>query len=195
MTSLEPRTSLGDHDLLFEALDHMPRPAPPEPAPPAPAAPVHRAEITLIDQPVIIDDPATNPVTSDEEAAVQAADGSEFDPVYARRLLITVLLAVISFSSSMTIVSASLPAIADDLNSTESTLAWSVTGLFLVMAVATPVLGRLGDIRGHRQIFLIGAGVLTIATAACGLAPNTGALIGARMFVGLGIAATMPTGM
>ncbi len=173
----------------------MPRPAPPEPAPPAPAPPVHRAEITLIDQPVIIDDPATNPVTSDEEAAVQAADGSEFDPVYARRLLITVLLAVISFSSSMTIVSASLPAIADDLNSTESTLAWSVTGLFLVMAVATPVLGRLGDIRGHRQIFLIGAGVLTIATAACGLAPNTGALIGARMFVGLGIAATMPTGM
>ncbi|MCP5028095.1 MAG: MFS transporter [Actinomycetia bacterium] len=205
MTSLEPRTSPEDPILLFEALENFAPPAPNNftpPAPPAPPAPpVHRDEITIIDEPVMIPtEPEPAPVAappagSAPESPEAAADGSEFDPVYAKRLLVTVLLAVISFSSSMTIVSASLPAIAADLNSSESTLAWSVTGLFLVMAVATPILGRLGDIRGHRQLFLVGAAVLTLATGACGLAPNTGALIGARMFVGLGIAATMPTGM
>lgn len=181
MTSLEPRTSQDDPVLLFEALDSI--------APPSPPAPVHRDEITIIEQP----EPEPQPV--EPQPVEGASDGDDFDPVYAKRLLITVLLAVISFSSSMTIVSASLPVIASNLNSTESTLAWSVTGLFLVMAVATPILGRLGDIHGHRQIFLIGAAILTLATAACGLAPNVGALIAARMVVGLGIAATMPTGM
>ena len=95
----------------------------------------------------------------------------------------------------MTIVSASLPTIADDLNSSEGFLAWSVTGLFLVMAVTTPIMGRLGDSHGHRKIFLIGAVLLGLGTLACALAPSAGAFVAARMLVGLAISATMPTGM
>lgn len=117
------------------------------------------------------------------------------DAAYLRRLLITVIGGLIVFSSSMTIVSASLPTMADDLDSTESFLSWSVTGLFLVMAVGTPVLGRLGDIHGHRTVFLAGSLVLCVGTALCGLAPTAAAFVGARMVVGLGIAATMPNAM
>jgi EmrB/QacA subfamily drug resistance transporter len=117
------------------------------------------------------------------------------DDAYPRRLLVTILSTVIVFSSSMTIVSASLPTMADDLDSSESFLSWAVTGLFLMMAIGTPVLGRLGDIRGHRQLFLAGAVVLSVGTVLCGVAPTATAFVAARMVVGLGIAATMPNGM
>ncbi|MEQ9162280.1 MAG: hypothetical protein RLN74_06205, partial [Ilumatobacter fluminis] len=57
-----------------------------------------------------------------------------------RRVLLTVLSCVVVFTASMTIVSASLPTMADDLDSSESLLSWAVTGLFLVMSVSTPVM-------------------------------------------------------
>jgi len=121
-------------------------------------------------------------------------DPDPYDP-YPRRLLLTILSAVIVFSSSMTIVSASLPTMAVSLDSTESFLAWSVTGMFLMMAVGTPVLGRLGDVLGHRSVFLAGAVTLSLGTVLCGLAPTATAFVAARMVVGLGIAATIPTAM
>ena len=57
---------------------------------------------------------------------------------------------------------ASLPTMADDLDASESLLAWAVTGMFLMTAVATPVLGRLGDVHGHRRLFLAGATVIAV---------------------------------
>ncbi|MAT04032.1 MAG: hypothetical protein CL424_03190 [Acidimicrobiaceae bacterium] len=112
-----------------------------------------------------------------------------------RRVLLTVLSCVIVFTSSMTIVSASLPTMADDLDSTESLLSWAVTGLFLVMSVSTPVMGRIGDGRGHRRVFLAGTVVLAAGTLACALAPTAILFVAARMVVGLGISATMPNGI
>ncbi|WP_420452525.1 MFS transporter [Ilumatobacter sp.] len=137
--------------------------------------------------------PESGPVLG--EVGVGSSVGDDHDRAYARRLLITVIGGLIVFSSSMTIVSASLPTMADDLDSTESFLSWSVTGLFLVMAVGTPVLGRLGDIHGHRRVFLIGSIVLSVGTILCGLAPTALAFVAARMVVGLGIATTMPNAM
>ncbi len=127
--------------------------------------------------------------------SVGASTDTTDDDGYPRRLLVTILSTVIVFSSSMTIVSASLPTMADDLESSEAFLSWAVTGLFLMMAIGTPVLGRVGDVRGHRQVFLGGAVVLSVGTALCGLAPSDAAFVAARMVVGLGIAATMPNGM
>ncbi|MEM8620653.1 MAG: MFS transporter [Actinomycetota bacterium] len=117
------------------------------------------------------------------------------DTRYPRRLLLTVISAIVVFASSMTIVSAALPTMATDLDSTESLLSWAVTGLFLVMAVCTPILGRLGDVHGHRKVFLWGAAVLSVATAAAAAAPSAETFVAARMLAGLGIAATMPTAM
>lgn len=127
--------------------------------------------------------------------ASETGDQVVADDPYPRRLLVTVLSAIIVFSSSMTIVSASIPTMADELDSSESFLAWAVTGLFLAMAVGTPILGRLGDVHGHRKVFLTGAVVLSAGTVLCGLAPTAEAFVAARMVVGLGIAATMPNSM
>ncbi len=136
--------------------------------------------------------PRVAPVTVERPAAPSA---SHLDDGYPRRLLLTILSAVVVFSSSMTIVSASLPTMAADLDSTEPFLAWSVTGMFLMMAVGTPVLGRMGDVHGHRRVFVTGAVVLSAGTILCGLAPTALTFVLARMVVGTGIAATMPTAM
>ncbi len=133
-------------------------------------------------------------VTAHDSPTVANTD-TDFDLKYAKRVLVTVVSTVIVFTSSMTIVSASLPTIAEDLDSSEGFLAWAVTGLFLVMAVATPIMGRLGDSHGHRKIFLSGAVLLGLGTLACALAPSAEAFVAARMIVGLAISATMPTGM
>lgn len=130
---------------------------------------------------------------------IEASTRTDGDAVdidrYPRQLLLTCIGALVVFSSSMTIVSASLPVMAEDLGSTESVLSWAVTGLFLSMAVATPVMGRLGDAHGHRRVFLIGAAIMAVGTVACAVAPTAGAFIAARMVVGLGIATTMPNAM
>lgn len=118
-----------------------------------------------------------------------------YDEVYARRLLITVILGVVAFSSSMTIVSAVLSVIADGLHSTPGAISWGVTGLFLTMAIGTPVMGRVGDAVGRRLVFLIGTATLTLGTVACAFAWNAASFIGFRMLVGFGIACTMPNGM
>ncbi len=117
------------------------------------------------------------------------------DPVYRRRLLLTVMMAVMGFGSLMTIVTVSLGEIAEDLGTNRTTLGWIVTGLMLTMAVVTPLGGKLGDIRGHRKIFLIGLAGSIVTTALCGIAWNAASLIGFRVLFGLTGALVQPAGM
>ncbi len=117
------------------------------------------------------------------------------DSRYRKRLLGTVMLAVMGFGSLMTIVTVSLSVIATDLNTTRQTLGWIVTGLMLSMAVLTPLGGKLGDIRGHRKMFLIGLAGSIVSTALCALAWNAASLIAFRVLFGVCGALVMPNGM
>ena len=102
-----------------------------------------------------------------------AVDPQQSDPVdqsdhgYSKRLLFVVMLAVMAFGSLMTIVTVSLDQIAVELDSSRATLTWMITGLMLAMAVVTPIRGKLGDLKGHRRVFLIGlvGGVVTTVAA------------------------------
>ena len=105
------------------------------------------------------------------------------------------MLAVMGFGSLMTIVTVSLSTIADDLGTSRATLGWVVTGLMLAMAVATPLAGKLGDIHGHRRVFLWGLGMGVVTTALCALAWNAGSLIAFRVLFGISGALVMPNGM
>ena len=132
----------------------------------------------------------------DERSGALAPDiGPEADPTYPRRLLLVVMLAVMGFGSLMTIVTVSLSEIAEDLDSSRATLGWIITGLMLSMAVATPLAGKLGDILGHRKLFLWGLLAGVVATALCGLAWNAASLIAFRVLFGLTGAMVMPNGM
>ena len=98
-----------------------------------------------------------------------------------RVIQIVALMGVAASSFTITVLSAALPDIADDLGSSTSTVTWVIAGPLLAFAVFTPMAGKLGDLYGHRRMYLIGftgAALMSIVTA---MSPNAGFLIGARI--------------
>ncbi|ALN86159.1 H+ antiporter-2 family protein [Lysobacter capsici] len=85
-----------------------------------------------------------------------------------------------------TIVNVALPSIRTDLGFSESSLAWVVNAYLLTFGGFLLLGGRLGDLFGHRRVFLIGIAVFTLASLACGLAGSQTFLVAARGVQGLG---------
>ena len=85
-----------------------------------------------------------------------------------------------------TIVNVALPSIRDDLGFSQESLAWVVNAYLLTFGGFLLLGGRLGDLFGHRRLFLSGIALFTAASLACGLATSQGALVAARAVQGLG---------
>ncbi len=106
-------------------------------------------------------------------------------------------LAAVAFGLFMimldnTVVNVALPSIAKDLHISIAELEWIVTGYALVFAALLITGGKLADMLGRRKIFTIGLAIFSLASLACGLAPNAGFLIGARGVQGVGAALMSP---
>ena len=85
-----------------------------------------------------------------------------------------------------TIVNVALPSIREDLGFSETSLAWVVNAYLLTFGGFLLLGGRLGDLFGHRRLFLLGIALFTAASLACGLATSQAFLIGARAVQGVG---------
>jgi EmrB/QacA subfamily drug resistance transporter len=86
----------------------------------------------------------------------------------------------------VTIVGVALPSIREDLGFSETSLAWVVNAYLLTFGGFLLLGGRLGDLFGHRRLFLIGIALFTLASLACGLANTQEFLVIARAVQGLG---------
>ncbi|WP_248746067.1 DHA2 family efflux MFS transporter permease subunit [Pseudomonas sp. MWU12-2037] len=102
--------------------------------------------------------------------------------------LIVLCLGVLMIVLDTTIVNVALPSIQTDLHFTQTSLAWVVNAYMLTFGGFLLLGGRLGDLYGHRRLFLLGIGFFTLASLACGLAHNQETLIWARAFQGLAAA-------
>src|SRR5437899_2477157 len=91
-----------------------------------------------------------------------------------------------------TVVNVALPSMRKSLDMTLSELEWVVAGYALTFAALMLTGGKLADYLGRRLIFMVGLAIFTGASLACGLAPNGGFLIGARVVQGLGGALMNP---
>src|SRR5438105_1337894 len=85
-----------------------------------------------------------------------------------------------------TIVNVALPSIRDDLGFSETSLAWVVNAYLLTYGGFLLLGGRLGDLFGHRRLFLAGISLFTLASLCCGLAHSQGFLVAARSIQGIG---------
>ena len=85
-----------------------------------------------------------------------------------------------------TIVNVALPSIREDLGFTETSLAWVVNAYLLTFGGFLLLGGRLGDLFGHRRMFLGGVTLFTLASVSCGLATSQGMLVAARAVQGVG---------
>jgi EmrB/QacA subfamily drug resistance transporter len=85
-----------------------------------------------------------------------------------------------------TIVNVALPSIREDLGFSQTSLAWVVNAYLLTFGGFLLLSGRLGDIYGHRRLFLIGIALFTVASIACGVSTTPGLLVAARAVQGFG---------
>jgi EmrB/QacA subfamily drug resistance transporter len=85
-----------------------------------------------------------------------------------------------------TIVNVALPSIREDLGFSQESLAWVVNAYLLTFGGFLLLGGRLGDLFGHRRLFLIGISLFTVASLACGVANSQETLVVARAVQGLG---------
>ena len=90
------------------------------------------------------------------------------------------------------VVNVALPAIQADLATSVEGAQWVATAYLLMLGALTLVGGSAGDRFGRRRVFALGVALFTAASVACGLAPNSATLIGARAVQGVGGALLIP---
>jgi EmrB/QacA subfamily drug resistance transporter len=100
--------------------------------------------------------------------------------------LYVLCLASLMIVLDVTIVGVALPSIKADLGFSDTSLAWVVNAYLLTYGGFLLLGGRLGDLYGHRRLFLIGISVFTVASLACGLSTSQGLLVVSRGVQGLG---------
>ena len=99
--------------------------------------------------------------------------------------LIIVCLGYLMIVLDVTIVGVALPSIREDLGFSESSLAWVANAYLLTFGGFLLLAGRLGDLFGHRRLFLIGITLFTLASLGAGLAASQAQLVGFRAVQGL----------
>ena len=126
------------------------------------------------------------------EATAQSVAGQPPGDRYPTWVLVSCLAGVFATTFTITILAVSLKSIAEDLDSRVEIVAWVITAPMLVQALSLPVLGKMGDLYGHRRVFLIGFFVAAIITLLSAAAWDAASLITLRTLAQLMGTATMP---
>jgi EmrB/QacA subfamily drug resistance transporter len=100
--------------------------------------------------------------------------------------LIVLCLGTLMIVLDTTIVNVALPSIRADLGFSQTSLAWVVNAYLLTFGGFLLLGGRLGDLYGHRRLFISGIALFTLASLCCGLATSQGFLETARAVQGVG---------
>lgn len=102
-----------------------------------------------------------------------------------REILAVLLLAGVSFALSQTMVIPALPSLTRDLGASASTSSWLLTGYLLSASVATPIVGKLGDLCGKGRMLTIVLLIFSLGSVVCALAGSIGVVIAGRVIQGV----------
>ena len=117
-------------------------------------------------------------------------------PLMTRRdwaALLTIGFGVSLVIMDATIVNVALPVVIEDLSLTATEAQWMNAVYALVFAALLITVGRVGDLRGRRRLFLVGMVVFMLASVVAGLSVNGTMLIAARLVQGVGAAMILPS--
>lgn len=105
-----------------------------------------------------------------------------------RKWLVLIAIGTGSFMAALdgSVVNTILPVLRDTFNSNVATIEWVVTVYLLVLSGLLLSFGRLGDLRGHRSIYVWGFGIFVASSALCGLAWSATMLIAFRGLQAIG---------
>src|SRR3954453_22908452 len=100
-------------------------------------------------------------------------------------VLFVLLLAGVSFALSQTLVIPALAAISRDMDASQTATSWVLTGFLLSASIATPIVGKLGDLFGKGRVLTVVLVLFAAGGAVCALAGSIGVLIGGRVIQGV----------
>ncbi|MGE5752676.1 MAG: MFS transporter [Deltaproteobacteria bacterium] len=103
-------------------------------------------------------------------------------------VLLSVSLGTLMSALDASVVNTVLPVIRADYHVPVGVIQWVSSTYLLVMGSLLLTFGRLGDLRGHKRVYLAGLAVFVPASILCGIAPSVELLIAARVLQGAGAA-------
>jgi MFS family permease len=101
-------------------------------------------------------------------------------------VLVSLFLAATAYSLLQSLVVPALPTFADELDTSPAAAAWIFTIFLLTSCVATPIVGRLGDIRGRKPLLLAMLASVVVGSLMCALATSLPLMLAGRAVQGLG---------
>lgn len=109
--------------------------------------------------------------------------------------LLVVLAGLFTTSSTITVLVVSLQTIADDLHSSVNTLNWSITGPMLAFGVVGPAYGKIGDLYGHKKVYVFGLLFAGLFAGATVFSWNAVSMVVFRLLSAVAGSATGPAAM
>jgi EmrB/QacA subfamily drug resistance transporter len=103
------------------------------------------------------------------------------------------LLGTIAYALLQSLVLPVLPTIQHSLHTSQATVTWVLTAYLLSASIATPILGRVGDMVGKERMLVATLSALALGSVLAGLSNSIGMLIVARAIQGIG-GAVLPLG-
>ncbi|MEU6774126.1 MFS transporter [Streptomyces sp. NPDC046759] len=137
----------------------------------------------------------TRSARTDRRPVVPAGDPSTPRRSSPTTVLAAALLAFFVISLDGSVVNVALPAISHSLRGSMADLQWIVDGYTLMFAAFMLSAGTFSDRIGATRAYAWGLAAFTVASLACGIAPNLGTLIGARMVQGGAAALMVPASL
>lgn len=125
--------------------------------------------------------------------ATPTAPQPAFTPYPARwRVLPVILAAMFMAMFDYFVVNVAASSLQHDLRAGQAALELIVGGYGFAYASGLITGGRLGDLYGHRKLFVVGMTLFALASLLCGLAPNGGSLVAFRVLQGATAALMVP---
>ena len=135
--------------------------------------------------------PASTPLKSSGAPTGQVAP-DPFDPKAARPVLLVIMFGLIATGFPFTILTVALNLIAEDFGVSEALSAWTVSAPMLLSAATLPITGKIGDMYGHRRVFLWGLLGSSVCAGLCVIAWDIWSLIALRVLTMILAGATAP---
>ena len=109
------------------------------------------------------------------------------DRVFRRsRILVVLLIPIAMALVAVSSINVALPTISHTLDASDTDLQWVLSGYALTFGISLVPAGRAGDVLGRGWFFVLGLLVFSLASLACGLAPNAELLNVSRFVQGVG---------
>src|SRR5688500_15363274 len=125
----------------------------------------------------VISEPEKKTITQSARGVVSRA---EF-----LKLFVAVFLPMFMAAADQTLLATATPAIAGSLGGLRDS-SWIAVAYLLSAAVIVPVYGKLGDVRGKRNMLMVALATFTLGSLACAAAQSMPQLVAARVLQGLG---------